>query len=84
MIKDAGYYYENFDTTRGSSLMVNALRFHDEIKETYDKKTKQVLFRYQSNNTELVNTYKKLIENVFEPGKHALSNEYNWKTNLYK
>jgi len=84
MIKDAGYYYENFDTTRGSSLMMDAIRFHDEILETYNKRTEQVLFRYQSNNPEIINTYKKLIENVFEPGKHALSNEYNWKTNLYK
>ena len=31
-----------------------------------------------------VDLYKKLIENVFEPGKHELSYQYDWKTNLYK
>lgn len=84
MIKDAGYYYEGFDTVKASEILSNTLEHHDEIIDKYNSKSTKVLSRYVSTNPQIVNTYKKLIENVFEPGKHPLSNEYDWSTNLYK
>lgn len=84
MIKDAGYYYEGFDTVKASEILSNTLAHHDEIIDKYNSKSTKVLSRYVSTNPQIVNTYKKLIENVFEPGKHPLSNEYDWSTNLYK
>ena len=84
MIKDAGYYYEGFDTVSASNILMNVLNHHDEIAEDYNNKSAKVLARYVTTNPNIVDTYKKLIENIFEPGKHALSDEYDWSTNLYK
>ena len=84
MIKDAGYYYEGFNITEGAEQLQIALQNHDDNIEEYIEKNKPVLNRYMSTNPGLVDTYKKLIDNLFNPNKHELSYEYNWKTNLYK
>lgn len=84
MIKDAGYYYKDFDITEGKQQLEIALKDHDNNIEDYAKKNKKILNRYTSTNPKLVDTYRKLIENLFEPEKHELSYKYNWKTNLYK
>jgi hypothetical protein len=84
MIKDAGYYYEGFDISAGYEMLEKALSYHDDNIEFENNKNKKVLERYLTTNPEVVDTYRKLIENVFEPNKHDLSYEYNWKTNTYK
>ena len=84
MIKDAGYYYEGFNISEGASQLKLALEDHDKNIEQYKKNSKKVLNRYISTNKKIVDTYKKLIDNLFEPGTHELSYNYNWKTNLYK
>jgi hypothetical protein len=84
MIKDAGYYYEGFDTITGSEILDHVLNHHDEFLDKYTNRSAKVLARYMTTNVNIVNLYKKLIENVFEPGKHELSYQYDWKTNLYK
>jgi hypothetical protein len=84
MIKDGGYYYEGFNITKGAEQLKIALQDHDKNIEEYIEKNKPILNRYTSTNPELVDTYKKLIDNLFNPNKHELSYEYNWKTNLYK
>jgi len=84
MIKDAGYYYEGFNVTEGADQLKFALNEHDDNLDKYKEKNRSALSRYLSTNPDLVETYKKLIENLFEPGSHELSHEYNWKTNLYK
>lgn len=84
MIKDAGYYYSDFNITEGADQLEFALKEHDNNIEEYKAKNKKVLNRYTSTNPKLVDTYKKLIDNLFEPGKHDISYKYNWKTNLYK
>ena len=84
MIKDAGYYYSGFKTTAASKLLEDVMNHHDELAEDYNKKNTKVLFRYMTVNPDVIDTYRKLIDNVFEPGKHKMSNEYNWETNLYK
>lgn len=84
MIKDAGYYYEDFNISEGVKQLDLAINKHDDNIDTYIKKNKKVLDRYTSTNLELVDTYKKLIENLWDPKKHKLSYKYNWKTNQYK
>lgn len=84
MIKDSGYYYKDFNISDGIKKLEYALNKHDNNIEKYKEKNKKVLNRYLSTNPELIDTYRKLIENVFEPGKHKLSYKYNPKTNLYK
>jgi len=84
MIKDAGYYYPDFNISKGVDQLKLALDNHDSNLEEYSKKNKSALNRYLSTNKKLVDTYKKLLDNLFEPGSHDLSHKYNWKTNLYK
>lgn len=84
MIKDAGYYYPDFNISEGVNQLEFALNEHDNNIEEYKQKNQKVLDRYTSTNPELVDTYRKLIENLWEPKKHKLSYKYNWKTNLYK
>lgn len=84
MIKDAGYYYEGFNISEGIEQLDKALNEHDNNIEEYIKINQKVLDRYTSTNPELVDTYRKLIENLWEPTKHNLSYQYDWKTNLYK
>jgi len=84
MIKDAGYYYKHFDISDGIKQLDIAINKHDENIEEYKIKNQKVLNRYISTNPELVDTYRKLIENLWEPNKHKLSYKYDWKTNQYK
>jgi len=84
MVKDAGYYYEDFNLEKGATLLEHVLNHHDEFIQEYQQNSVKVLSRYMTKNKKIVETYKKLIENVFEPGKHNLSYEYDWSTNLYK
>jgi len=80
-IKDAGYYYEGFKVNDGTAQLESALSAHDPV--SYSEKNKPALERYLTTNPDVVDTYKKLIENLYED-KHELSYEYDWKTNLYK
>lgn len=80
-IQDAGYYYEDFKVNSGAEQLENALANHNP--KEYAAKNKPVLDRYLTTNPAVVETYKKLIENLFE-NKHQLSYEYDWQTNLYK
>lgn len=84
MIKDAGYYYEDFNISEGAKQLTIALNTHDSNIEKYNAKNKKVLNRYLSTNPSVVDTYRKLIDNLWEPNKHKLSYKYNWKTNTYK
>lgn len=84
MVKDAGYYYEGFDITAASEQLKFALNEHDNNLEEYKKKNRSALKRYLSTNPKVVDTYKKLLDNLFKPETNELSYEYNWKTNLYK
>jgi len=84
MVKDAGYYYNGFDVSDGAEQLKYALEEHDNNLEEYSNKNKSALNRYLSTNPDVVDTYRKLIENLFKPGSHKMSYNYNWKTNLYK
>lgn len=82
-IKDAGYYYKDFSIYDGMEQLDLAINSHDANIEEYKIRNQMVLDRYISTNPEVVETYRKLIENLWEPNKHELSYEYNWKTNTY-
>tara|TARA_R110002074_G_scaffold56183_1_gene138893 strand:- start:2127 stop:3422 length:1296 start_codon:yes stop_codon:yes gene_type:complete len=85
MIKDAGYYYPDFDIDAGSNELQWILKNHDSQQEAYNAKNEEVLERYTSYNQDLLDTYQKLIDNLIEgKNKHNLSYKYNWKTNVYE
>lgn len=82
MCKDLGYYYEDSDTVEGAKMLDWILTEHDNNIEEYDKRNDLVLQRYHADNEELITTYDRLIENLWNGGNNNL--EYNPETNLYK
>jgi len=83
MIKDAGYYYSDFNVNEGYNQLKYAIEEHDNNLEEYKLRNQKVLDRYTVKNQDLLDTYEKLIENLFEKDKHQLSYNYNWQTNTY-
>jgi len=82
MCKDLGYYYEGSDTFEGSNMLNWILENHDKNLESYKEKNQKVLNRYSINNPNLIKTYDKLIENLFNgKGNEGLS--YDVMKNLY-
>jgi hypothetical protein len=82
LCKDLGYYYENSDTVDGAKKLDYILSKHDENIDAYNERNDKVLMRYYADNMELVETYDKLIYNLFNGGNKGL--KYDPKTNLYK
>lgn len=83
MIQDGGYYYPDFNIGEAANQLQFALEQHDQNREEYNKRNKAVINRYTIENKAMLNLYEQLIENLYD-GKHELSHEYDWKTNLYK
>ena len=81
MCKDLGYYYEGSDTIKAAKMLDYILTEHDKNIEEYDSKNDLVLQRYHADNEALVETYDKLIFNLFNGGNKGL--KYNPNTNLY-
>jgi len=85
MIKDAGYFYPDFEAEKGADMLKWVIDNHDDNIDAYNERNEDVLTRYTVYNEGLVDTYKKLLENLHAgENKHSLSLEYDWKTNLYK
>lgn len=83
MIKDMGYYYPDFNAEIGAQMLKSAIEDHDKNAIEYNKKHHQLLKRYTIENKKLIETYKMLLENLYEPNKHDLSHKYDWQTNTY-
>jgi len=81
LCKDLGYYYENSDTKEGAKMLNYILTEHDNNISEYHKRNDIVLQRYHADNQELIETYDKLIYNLFNGGNKDLV--YNPNTNRY-
>ncbi len=62
--KDAGYYYEMFDAEKCSSQIEYAINNHLENLSNYKNSSKELLFKFSTENSENLNNYKYLIENL--------------------
>lgn len=82
LCKDLGYYYEGADTKRGAELLNYVLTEHDNNLEEYDVRNDLVLQRYHADNQDLIETYDKLIDNLYN-GKGNSELIYNSQTNLF-
>jgi len=60
-IKDAGYYYPDYDTILGAKALKEALTCHDKNLEEYKNSAKKVLERYSPKNPLVLEKYKKLL-----------------------
>lgn len=84
MIKDAGYYYPDFEIHKGTDLLEWVMDNHDKNIDEYNAKNEEVMTRYTVYNDGLLDTYSKLLDNLMAGENiHGLSLDYNWKTNLY-
>jgi hypothetical protein len=81
MVKDLGYYYEGSDTVGGSKMLNWILENHDNHIDEYNEKNKKVIDRYSIHNPTMIETYDKLIFNLFNGGNIGLS--YDVMTNRY-
>ena len=82
MCKDIGYYYEGSSTVDGAKMLNWILENHDKNIDEYNEKNKKALNRYSIKNVELIETYDKLIENLFN-GKGNQGLSYDVMTNKY-
>lgn len=82
MCKDIGYYYEGSDTIEGAKMLDWILENHDKNLKKYEERNKKGLFRYFADNRNLIETYDKLIQNLFNGGNKELI--YDQSTNNYK
>jgi hypothetical protein len=80
MCKDIGYYYEGSDTEKAAKLLDWILENHDNNKEEYAKRNKKALFRWSADNRTLIESYDKLIWNLFNGGNEKL--EYDSEQNI--
>jgi hypothetical protein len=64
LCKDCGYYYEGFNVNEGKEQLLYAITEHDKHIEEYEEKNKKVLFRYSTDNMEVVEQYDNLIKNL--------------------
>jgi hypothetical protein len=80
MCKDIGYYYEGSDTEKAAKLLDWILENHDNNKEEYAKRNKKALFRWSADNRTLIESYDKLIWNLFNGGNEKL--EYDSERNI--
>jgi hypothetical protein len=81
LCKDLGYYYEGSDTVGGAKQLDHILSEHDNNLVEYHERNDKVLQRYHADNEVLVETYDKLIYNLFNGGNKDLI--YNPETNLF-
>ena len=80
-----GYYYPDFEIHKGYEQLKLAVESHDDNLEEYNDKSEEVLARYTTLNEGLVDTYKKLIQDLMSGKRESsLTYDYDWKTNLYK
>ena len=82
LCKDLGYYYEGSDTVGGAKQLDYILSEHDNNLSEYHGRNDKVLQRYHADNEVLVETYDKLIYNLFNGGNKDLI--YNPETNLFE
>jgi len=60
-IKEAGYYYPNYDTQKGGAALYDALTYHDKNLDKYKQEADRVLFKYSPKNPGVQERYRKLF-----------------------
>jgi hypothetical protein len=60
-IKDAGYFYPEYDTILGAKALHKALTCHDDNIDIYEERSRSVIERYSPKNNLVIEKYKKLL-----------------------
>ena len=60
-IKEAGYFYPDYDTNLAAKAIKNAITNHSKNLQQYKEKSAQVLNKYSPTNPIVIEKYKKLL-----------------------
>lgn len=60
-IKEAGYYYPEYDLNIGSSQLIDALKSHDDNIDKYRTQASKVFNRFSPDNEQVQDQYRKLL-----------------------
>lgn len=60
-IKEAGYFYPEYDLNIGAQKLKEALKFHDDNIDSYRIKAKKIFDRFSPDNEYVQNEYRKLL-----------------------
>ncbi len=66
MIKESGYFYNEFNVKQGKQKLLEALTKHDDNIEEYNKRSQETLNRFLPTNEESINTYDKMIKKLLK------------------
>jgi uncharacterized protein DUF2827 len=64
MIKDGGYYYNDFNVKEGKEQLLYALKEHDNNIDNYNERSQKILDKYLPTNEESIKKYDDLIEKI--------------------
>ena len=64
MIKESGYYYNEFDVKQGKKQLLKSLIEHDNNIEEYNERSQKTLDRFLPTNEQSIDTYDKLIKKL--------------------
>jgi len=66
MIKDSGYYYDQFNVEEGVKQLKFAIEQHDKNIEEYNERNKKVIDRFLPNNEKIIGIYDEMIDDLFK------------------
>ena len=66
MIKDAGYYYPDFEIKKGAKALQKAIETHESRSKEYDEISKKTVWNYSSKNPKNIKGYAHLIESLIK------------------
>lgn len=69
MLKDAGYFYPDFDAEKGAEQLILAVQAHDNQLEEYAKASNQALWDASIDNDEVAQKYYDEIKDLAESSK---------------
>jgi len=64
MIKESGYYYNEFDVEEGKEQLLKALTEHDDNMDEYNERSKKTLERFLPTNEKSIDIYDKMIKKL--------------------
>lgn len=64
LFKDAGYYYEEFNIDYGREQLIKSMTEHDKHLEEYEKKSKEIIHKFNTDNPDVVKRYDVLIKKL--------------------
>ena len=64
MIKESGYYYNEFNVKEGKNQLLKVLTEHDNNLEEYNENSQKTLNRFLPTNEESIEIYDKLIKKL--------------------